>query len=221
MMAICPSKGFQHQHPIIIVQVLLLLVLPPMLLFSSAHMTQSRNRLLQSEKRLNVVIMSGCTFVLTKFSSLHQVWCCWLCWTSYVCCQCRRGIIFLNLSNQLKLFHLILQVAACLVRVPTEIVKQRRQAGAASHGLAVVRSTISSEVLVTLLSEGFLIFGALYFNHWTGNLGFVPGLLHHPCQGNPLLPHSVPPLGVLEEATGHSHRPGTKHPITSDPKLTL
>ena len=43
----------------------------------------------------------------------------------------------------------ILQVAACLVRVPTEIVKQRRQAGAGSHGLAIVRSTISSEVPTT------------------------------------------------------------------------
>ena len=43
----------------------------------------------------------------------------------------------------------ILQVAACLVRVPTEIVKQRRQAGAGSHGLAIVRSTISSEVPAT------------------------------------------------------------------------
>ena len=43
----------------------------------------------------------------------------------------------------------LLQVAACLVRVPTEIVKQRRQAGAGSHGLAIVRSTISSEVPTT------------------------------------------------------------------------
>jgi len=42
------------------------------------------------------------------------------------------------------------EVAACLVRVPTEIVKQRRQAGAASHGLAVVRSTISSEGVLGL-----------------------------------------------------------------------
>ena len=44
----------------------------------------------------------------------------------------------------------------------------------------------------------------------TGSTGVVPGLLHHPCQGDPFLPHSVPPLGVLEEATGHSHGAGTK-----------
>ena len=53
----------------------------------------------------------------------------------------------------------ILQVAACLVRVPTEIVKQRRQAGAGSHGLAIVRSTISSEVPTTTC---FLLFVFLF-----------------------------------------------------------
>ena len=44
------------------------------------------------------------------------------------------------------------QVSACLIRVPTEIVKQRRQAGAGSHGLAIVRATISSEVVVLIMS---------------------------------------------------------------------
>ena len=61
-------------------------------------------------------------------------------------------------------------------------------------------------------------FCTLFFNFLTGILGVVPGLLHHPCQGNPLLSHSVSPLGVLEEAAGHSHRPGTKNQIASDPK---
>jgi len=47
------------------------------------------------------------------------------------------------------------EVVACLVRVPTEIVKQRRQAGAASHGLAIVRSTISSEGVLGLYRAYF------------------------------------------------------------------
>lgn len=37
------------------------------------------------------------------------------------------------------------EVAACLIRVPTEIVKQRRQAGAGSSGLGIVRSTLAAE----------------------------------------------------------------------------
>ena len=56
----------------------------------------------------------------------------------------------------------------------------------------------------------FDLFKPFYFNHLTGNARLVPGLLHHPCQRNPVLPNSVSSLGVLEEATGHSHGPGTK-----------
>jgi len=41
------------------------------------------------------------------------------------------------------------EVAACLIRVPTEIVKQRRQAGQAS-GLAIVRATLQSEGVLGL-----------------------------------------------------------------------
>jgi len=41
------------------------------------------------------------------------------------------------------------EVAACLVRVPTEIVKQRRQAGQSS-GLAIVRATLQAEGVLGL-----------------------------------------------------------------------
>ena len=60
-------------------------------------------------------------------------------------------------TAQMSQIVLNIQVAACLVRVPTEIVKQRRQAGAASHGLAVIRSTISSEVPTHLPHFCFLV----------------------------------------------------------------
>ena len=115
----------------------------------------------------------------------------------------------------------ILQVAACLVRVPTEIVKQRRQAGAGSHGLAIVRSTISSEVPTTTWHIFSFVCFSVSFHLLPGSAGAVQGLLHHPGQGDSFLSHPVPTVGVLEEATGHSHRTGTGNPLTISPKFGL
>lgn len=42
------------------------------------------------------------------------------------------------------------EVTACLVRVPTEIVKQRRQAGAGDTGLGIFRSTLKTEGILGL-----------------------------------------------------------------------
>ena len=45
------------------------------------------------------------------------------------------------------------EVTACLVRVPVEIVKQRRQASSQSKSLEIVRSTLRSEGVLGLLVE--------------------------------------------------------------------
>ena len=64
-----------------------------------------------------------------------------------------------------------------------------------------------------------LVCFSVSFHLLPGSAGAVQGLLHHPSQGDSFLSHPVPTVGVLEEATGHSHRPGTGNPFTSSPKF--
>ena len=140
----------------------------------------------------------------TFLTFLHQVWCCWLCWTSYVCCQCRRGI--LSVSNCLIQFSRLLPAwSEFQRRLWSRDDKQelRLTASLLSDPQSAQRSHPPAATLLSYLVELCT----------AGSTGVVPGLLHHPCQGDPLLPHSVPPLGVLEEATGHSHGPGTRHEL--------
>ena len=208
--------------------------------FSSALMTQSRNKPLLSEKTFSLYNYISLPLLIrygvADSAGLHMF-------------AASAGEVFLNhlqpfgevlifstfslnLDFIVKMYWgdmeppqsmKILQVAACLVRVPTEIVKQRRQAGAGSHGLAIVRSTISSEVPTTTCRDTLFSFVgfSVSFHLLPGSAGAVQGLLHHPGQGDSFLSHPVPTVGVLEEATGHSHRPGTGNPFTSSPKFGL
>ena len=49
------------------------------------------------------------------------------------------------------------EVMACLVRVPTEIVKQRRQADASRTSLEIVRATLAAEGVVGFYRQGFML----------------------------------------------------------------
>ena len=67
---------------------------PNAALFFCTYDTIKKQAIAKWEKAQWCVLNSGCLFMETGYNPLHQVWCCWLCWTSYVCCQCRRGILF-------------------------------------------------------------------------------------------------------------------------------
>ena len=59
------------------------------------------------------------------------------------------------------------------------------------------------------------------FDFPSGGAGAVQGLLHHLGQRDPLLPHPVPSLGVLEEAASLSHQPGDCTQAVNLPTLEI
>ena len=59
------------------------------------------------------------------------------------------------------------------------------------------------------------------FDFPSGGAGAVQGLLHHLGQRDPLLPHPVPSLGVLEEAACLSHQPGVCTQADNLPTLEI